>query len=426
MLVGMIVIALIGFVIGIPIAFAIGLGAIGYLFVTDLAPMSLIADEVFVAYDNLILIAVPLFLYTGLIMSEAGLTERLIAFANSLVGRVRGGLAHVNVISNVIMAGMSGAATSDAAAVGSVLIPAMVKSGYPKSFAGAITAAAATIGPVIPPSIPMLVYASFADVSVGRAFLAGVVPGFGMAFAMMVISYWLAVRRNYPITPDPFSFARVAAATVRVAPVLMVPLVIIGGIVVGVFTATEASGIAAVLAIGLGMFFYRVLSWEAMRRVALQSVVLTGSIMTVLGLAKGLAWILTRERVAATLTEALTTLGASPTMFLLSLTVILLIMGCFLDATPIMIIVLPVVIPVAKSVGVDLVHMGVVVVLSLMIGLLTPPVGITAMLVCSMTGLKMSELVQNCWPFWLGILGVILFVVLFPAAIMWVPDLVMR
>ena len=426
MLVGMIVIALIGFVIGIPIAFAIGLGAIGYLFVTDLAPMSLIADEVFVAYDNLILIAVPLFLYTGLIMSEAGLTERLIAFANSLVGRVRGGLAHVNVISNVIMAGMSGAATSDAAAVGSVLIPAMVKSGYPKSFAGAITAAAATIGPVIPPSIPMLVYASFADVSVGRAFLAGVVPGFGMAFAMMVISYWLAVRRNYPITPDPFSFARVAAATVRVAPVLMVPLVIIGGIVVGVFTATEASGIAAVLAIGLGMFFYRVLSWEAMRRVSLQSVVLTGSIMTVLGLAKGLAWILTRERVAATLTEALTTLGASPTMFLLSLTVILLIMGCFLDATPIMIIVLPVVIPVAKSVGVDLVHMGVVVVLSLMIGLLTPPVGITAMLVCSMTGLKMSELVQNCWPFWLGILGVILFVVLFPAAIMWVPDLVMR
>jgi len=426
MLVGMIVIALIGFVIGIPIAFAIGLGAIGYLFVTDLAPMSLIADEVFVAYDNLILIAVPLFLYTGLIMSEAGLTERLIAFANSLVGRVRGGLAHVNVISNVIMAGMSGAATSDAAAVGSVLIPAMVKSGYPKSFAGAITAAAATIGPVIPPSIPMLVYASFADVSVGRAFLAGVVPGFGMAFAMMVISYWLAVRRNYPITPDPFSFARVAAASVRVAPVLMVPLVIIGGIVVGVFTATEASGIAAVLAIGLGMFFYRVLSWEAMRRVALQSVVLTGSIMTVLGLAKGLAWILTRERVAATLTEALTTLGASPTMFLLSLTVILLIMGCFLDATPIMIIVLPVVIPVAKSVGVDLVHMGVVVVLSLMIGLLTPPVGITAMLVCSMTGLKMSELVQNCWPFWLGILGVILFVVLFPAAIMWVPDLVMR
>ena len=426
MLVGMIVIALIGFVIGIPIAFAIGLGAIGYLFVTDLAPMSLIADEVFVAYDNLILIAVPLFLYTGLIMSEAGLTERLIAFANSLVGRVRGGLAHVNVISNVIMAGMSGAATSDAAAVGSVLIPAMVKSGYPKSFAGAITAAAATIGPVIPPSIPMLVYASFADVSVGRAFLAGVVPGFGMAFAMMVISYWLAVRRNYPITPDPFSFARVAAATVRVAPVLMVPLVIIGGIVVGVFTATEASGIAAVLAIGLGMFFYRVLSWEAMRRVALQSVVLTGSIMTVLGLAKGLAWILTRERVAATLTEALTTLGASPTMFLLSLTVVLLIMGCFLDATPIMIIVLPVVIPVAKSVGVDLVHMGVVVVLSLMIGLLTPPVGITAMLVCSMTGLKMSELVQNCWPFWLGILAVILFVVLFPAAIMWVPDLVMR
>jgi C4-dicarboxylate transporter DctM subunit len=426
MLTVMMVVAILGFIIGVPIAFAIGLGAIVYLFFTGLAPMLLIADEVYVGFDNLILSAVPLFLFTGLIMSEAGLTARLIDFSNSLVGRVRGGLAHVNVIANVIMSGMSGAATSDAAAIGSVLIPAMVRSGYPKAFAGAITAAAATLGPVIPPSIPILVYASFADVSVGRALLAGVVPGFGMAFAMLVINYWLAIRRNYPITPDPFSPSRVARELVRVSPVLLVPIVIMGGIVSGVFTATEASAVTALLAIGLGVFLYRVLSWQAMRRVALQSVVLTGTIMAVLGLAKGLSWILTRERVAGALTDAFAVVGHDPVLFLLILCFILLIMGCFLDATPIMIIVLPVVIPVAKIVGVDLAHMGIVVVLSLMIGLLTPPVGITAMLVCSMANLKMSELVRECWPYWVGIFVVILFVIWFPGSIMWVPDLFMK
>lgn len=426
MLTVMLLIIVLEFVLGVPIAFAIGGGVLAYLLGTDIAPTSLLTQEVFTAYDNLILTAVPLFMFTGLLMTEAGLTTRLIDFSNSLVGRVRGGLAHVNVISNVVMSGISGASTSDAAAIGSVLIPAMVRSGYPKPFAAAITAAAATLGPVIPPSIPILVYCAFADVSVGRALLAGVMPGFFMAGAMLVINYWLAVRRNYPLSQQPFSARRALGEFVRVSPVLGVTLIIIGGVVSGIFTATEASAVAALLVIVLGIFVYRVLTWRAMRRVALQSVVLTGTIMAVLGLAKALAWILTRERVAAHLSGAMTVLGNDPTMFLLVLTVVLLVMGCFLDATPIMIIVLPVVLPVATALHVDLVHMGIVVVLALMIGLLTPPVGLTAMLVCSMSNLRMSELVRECWPYWLGILACIVFVIFFPGSIMWVPNLLMN
>jgi tripartite ATP-independent transporter DctM subunit len=426
MLTVMLLIIVAEFALGVPIAFAIGGGVLAYLLGTDIAPTSLITQEVFTAYDNLILTAVPLFMFTGLLMTEAGLTSRLIDFSNSLVGRVRGGLAHVNVISNVVMSGISGASTSDAAAIGSVLIPAMVRSGYPKPFAAAITAAAATLGPVIPPSIPILVYCAFADVSVGRALLAGVMPGFFMAGAMLVINYWLAVTRDYPLSEEPFSAKRAAREFVRVSPVLGVTLIIIGGVVSGIFTATEASAVAALLVIVLGIFVYRVLTWRAMRRVALQSVVLTGTIMAVLGLAKALAWILTRERVAAHLSGAMTVLGNDPTMFLLVLTVVLLVMGCFLDATPIMIIVLPVVLPVATALHVDLVHMGIVVVLALMIGLLTPPVGLTAMLVCSMANLRMSELVRECWPYWLGILACIVFVIFFPGSIMWVPNLLMN
>ena len=422
----MLLIIVVGFAIGVPIAFAIGGGVLAYLLFTDIAATMLVTEEVFTAYDNLILTAVPLFMFAGLLMTEAGLTSRLIDFSNSLVGRVRGGLAHVNVISNVVMSGISGAATSDAAAIGSVLIPAMVKSGYPKPFAAAITAAAATLGPIIPPSIPILVYCAFADVSVGRALLAGVMPGVFMAIAMIVINYWIAVRRGYPVTTEPFSILRVARELVRVLSVLLVTLIIIGGVVVGVFTATEASAIASLLVILLGILLYRVLTWRTMRKVALQSVVLTGTIMAVLGLAKALAWILTRERIASQLTGAMTMLGNDPTMFLLVLTFVLLLMGCFLDATPIMIIVLPVVIPVATALHVDLVHMGIVVVLALMIGLLTPPVGLTAMLVCSMANLRMSELVRECWPYWVGILACIVFVIYFPGSIMWVPNLLMN
>jgi C4-dicarboxylate transporter DctM subunit len=426
MLTLMLLVIVAGFVAGVPIAFAIGLGSLAYLWFTDVGSVSLMAEEVAVSYDNLILTAVPLFMFTGMLMTEAGLTSRLIDFANSLVGRVRGGLAHVNVISNVVMSGISGAATSDAAAVGSVLIPAMVRSGYPKPFAAAITAAAATLGPVIPPSIPMLVYCAFADVSVGRALLAGVMPGVFMAFAMLVINHWLAVRRNYPVSETPFSVVRALRETVRVTPVLAVTVIIIGGVVSGIFTATEASAVAALLVLMLGLFLYRALTWRVMRKVALQSAVLTGVIMTVLGLAKVLAWILTRERVASYLTDTFTALGSDPTTFLLVLTVVLLVMGCFLDATPIMIIVLPVVVPVATALHVDLVHMGIVVVLSLMIGLLTPPVGLTAMLVCSMAKLRMSELVRECWPYWLGILACIVVVIVFPRSIMWVPNLLMK
>ena len=425
MIAAMILVVLFGFSAGMPIAFALGLGTVCYIALTGVVPLSLVASEYYVAFDNLILSAVPLFLFTGLVMSEGSLTERLIDFANSLIGRVRGGLAYVNIISNMIMAGMSGAATSDAAATGSVLIPAMTRAGYPKAFSGAITAAAATIGPVIPPSIPMLVYASFADVSVGRAFLAGVVPGFGMGIAFMGIALWLSVRRKYPITPVPFSLLGVARATVRVAPALSVPGIIIGGIVFGVFTATEASAVAAIMSILISGLLYRELTSKSLYKVALQAAVVSGVIMTVLGLAKGLSWILTRERIASSMSQLLLHASHGQTSFLLLLTAILLILGCFLDATPIMIIVLPVVIPVAKSLGVDLILMGVVVVLSLMVGLLTPPVGITAMLVCSMTNLKMYELVREAWPFWLGIIAVILLTILFPGIVMWVPNLVM-
>lgn len=410
--------------IGAPVAVAMGLtGAIAVAMLDEI-PLEVIAQRFVTGVDSFPLLAVPFFILAGALMNTGGTTQRLVRLANVLVGRFTGGLGHVNVVSNMIMAGMSGSAAADAAGTGSVLIPAMARAGYSRPFAAALTAAASTIGPIIPPSIPFVVFGVLASVSIGRLFLGGAIPGVLMGLYLMAAVYIIARRRGYARGAKPTG-GEVWSAFRDALPALMLPAIIVWGIAGGVVTPTEASVLAVLYALFLGTVVYRELTWDSTYAIFGEAAMTTATVMFIVAASALLAWVLTREQAGPQLVRLVTSVSTDPFMVLLVLNVILLVLGCFLETLSLMILLVPVLMPLIKTLGIDPVHFGVMFTLNLMIGLITPPVGMSMFITCRIAGIQVAEFAREIWPFVIALVGVLLVVTYFPSVVLFLPNLVM-
>lgn len=403
-----------------PVAFAIMGPSLVYFLVKD-ASTGLALKAVFDSVNSFPLLAVPLFIFVGVIANRVGIAERLFEFCLAGLSRVPGNLAYVNVGTSVGFAWMSGSALADAAGLGKVQVPAMVRHGYPFRFATGLTASSTLISPVMPPSIPAVIFAATATISTGALFAASVIPALLMALGLCIyIAIW--VMRHPGFEGQPFDPARFGRATLKVIGPLGAPIIILGGIMGGYFTPTEAAGIAAVYMLLLGVV-YRTLTlkvlWEAVR----ETVFLAGGIMIIIGAAGMLGQILARERVAGTLAEWMTDFTSSPIMFLILINVLLIVLGMLIDATAVILVTVPVLLPLAVSYGIDPVHFGVIMIVNLMIGLLTPPVGSVLYIMSSITGRSVEEIFKGIVPFLIPMLVVLILITVFPGLVMFLPNL---
>lgn len=374
--------------------------------------------------DNFMLLSVPFFIYAGKVMNVGGVTHRIYAFAKSLVGSVQGGLAQVNVIASIIFAGMTGTAVSEAAGLGTVVMKSMREEGYKPDLAVAIVAASSTIGPIIPPSVPLVIYALMANVSVGGMLLAGVVPGLLMGLSLMVWIAVLARRTNLP-RGERFRLATVWATFKDGFLPLMTPVILIGGIVSGVFTPTEAAAIAALYATILSVFVYRAVGLRELIEIARSTVVDTGVIMLVVAMAMIYGYLVTRAGLTDAMVAGMASISTDPHVVGLMIIGFLLIVGCFLEATAAIIILTPVLLPIMQVSGLDPMHMGVVIVLTMMIGLLTPPFGMVLFVLNRITGISLHRIVVAVAPFIIPLLAVDVLLLFFPALVLIVPRLLM-
>lgn len=407
---------------GAPIAYAILIGSFAYLAIDGQGIG--IAGKILMdgLYNSFILLAVPLFIVAANIMNAGTISDRLLGFCVALVGRFRGGLGHVNIVSSLIFSGMSGSAVADAAGIGKIIIGMMTKSGqYPRGYAAAITAASATIGPIIPPSIPMVLYALVSNTSIGYLFLGGIVPGLLMGAVLMGMNAWIAHRRGFALeTPVPLS--DLPARTANAFPALLMPAILLYGIYGGVTTPTEAAAVAAFYALLLSVLFYRALSFRSLFQILVESARSSAAVGLVIGGALILNYVVASENIPALVAQSLVGLDVTATQFLLGVMVLLLLLGCVLDATTIILVIIPLFLPACRDLGIDLVHFGVVAVINCMIGLITPPYGILLFVINAVTRIPLSEMIREIWPFLAVLVAALLLLVLVPEIILWLPQ----
>jgi tripartite ATP-independent transporter DctM subunit len=406
---------------GLPVAYAILTGVLVYLGASgqDLA----IAGETMVQrlFDGFLLLAVPLFIVSANIMNAGSISDRLLNFCVALVGRFRGGLGHVNVVASLIFSGMSGSAVADAAGIGKIIIDMMMKSGgYTRGYAAAITAATATIGPIIPPSIPMVLYALVSDTSIGSLFLGGIMPGLLMGGVLMGMNAWISNRRGFG-QEDPVSINRLPGITVRATPALLMPAILLTGIYSGVTTPTEAAAVAALYALIVAVGLYRALKLKTLYEVFVESARSAASVGLVIGASMILTYVVIQENVPQMISALFAGADISPLAFMLLVNVLVLLLGCVLDATVIILVIVPLFIPTCLHLGIDLVHFGVLIVVNSMIGLITPPYGILLFVISAVSKIPLNEMIGEIWGFLAVLLLALLVMILFPDLVLWLP-----
>ena len=409
--------------IGTPVGYSIIVSSIMYFTFGDM-DVALAGEKILQGlYKSFVLLAVPLFITAANIMNVGTITDRLLSFCVAVVGRFKGGLGHVNVVASLIFSGMSGSAVADAAGIGKIIIGMMTKNGrYTKGYAAAITAASATIGPIIPPSIPMVLYSVISDTSIGYLFLAGIVPGLIMGLVLMIMNTIISHKRNF-VTEEAVPISKLPKITSRAFPALLMPAILLYGIYGGVTTPTEAAAIAALYALFLTGIFYRSVSLKSLYQIFVDSARSSAAVGIVIGGAFILNYIVISENIPGALTLFLQELDVSPFMFLIFVNILVLLLGCFLDATTIILVIVPLFIPVCKALGIDLIHFGVLVVVNSMIGLITPPYGILLFVINAVTGISLKEIISEIWMF----IGVLIFalitMILFQELILWLPEM---
>ena len=409
--------------LNVPVAVTFGLTATVFLVLLTDVPLTLIPQQMFGGADSTVLQAVPFFLLAGALMDKGGISQRLIGFANTLVGWVTGGLAMVSVVASMFFAGISGSAAADSAAVGSVMIPAMEKKGYAKDFAAALVACAGTIGTMIPPSIPMIIFGVATGTSIGALFIAGAVPGVLMGLALMGHSYAVSRRRGYSGTP--FPTAREAWMTFREALLtLLMPVIIVGGILGGVFTPTEAAAVAVFYSLVLGGWVYRELKWAHLTEVLVTTGVGTGVVMFIIATSTAYSWILARQGIPLQLANSFTGMTESPWAFLLLVNVLLLLVGTVMETVPAIIIFAPVLLPLVKKLGIDPVFFGVIMVVNLSMGLASPPSGATLFVSTAIANEPLDRVCRAVWPLFFSMVAILLLITLVPSLVLWLPRLV--
>ena len=414
------------FMLGIPIAMSLGLTSLVAFFIEQGTRMNvpMIAQRMMYGINNFVLLAVPLFILSARLMNTSGVTTRLFNFATTLVGFLPGGLGHANCVASLIFAGMSGAAVADAAGLGQVEIKAMDDAGYDHDFSVAVTAASSTIGPIFPPSIPMVIYGLVSSVSVGRLFLGGVVPGVLMTVALMAMVWVYAEKRGYPKTPLP-TFRGILKVSLHAVLPLMTPAILLGGIWTGWFTPTEAAGVAVAYALILGTAIYRELGWKEVLQVFMESARDTAAIGFIVAAASFYGWLLMRTGVPTAIAEGMLAFSRDPLILLLIINLFLLVVGCFFETIVALLILGPILLGVVTQVGVDPVHFGVVMVLNLMIGLLTPPFGMVLFVMVQVGNVPFERVVWATAPFIVPLIVVLGLITVYPPLVTWLPDLAM-
>ncbi len=411
-------------IIGVPVAVALALASLAFVATNGMPPMIVLANMVN-GINSFPLIAVPFFILAGHLMNTAGITTRIFNFARATVGWMHGGLGHVNVGASVIFAGMSGAAVADAGGLGNIEIKAMRDAGYDTDFSVGITAASSTIGPIIPPSLPLVIYGVIGNASIGQLFAAGLIPGLLMAAMLMVMVAFYARRRNYP-RDTRFEFRRFFRALLDAALPLFTPVIIVGGIVSGMFTPTEAAIGAVVYSLFLGLIVYRTLGWRDVLRVSMDTVETTAAIMLIVAASAVFAWILTANQVALHFANLLFAFTDNRVIVLLLITVMVLVIGCFMETIAAITILVPVLLPIAVKIGLDPVHFGIILILNLMIGLLTPPVGMVLYVLSKVANVPFERCVVATAPFLIPLVFVLMLLTFIPELSMWLPTLIYR
>lgn len=401
-----------------PVAVALGLPAMVWLFFNDL-PLAVTTQRMYGTLNNSVLLAVPMFLLAGRLMNLLGVTEKIFEFALAVIGHIRGGLGHVVVMASLIFSAMSGSAAADAVGVGTITVKAARERGYDPEFAAAITLAASTLAPIIPPSIIMIIYGATASVSIGKLFVGGVLPGLMFALVLLITVSLIARRRSYP-RGEAFALPRLGAAFKRAFLVLLTPVIIIGGIFGGLFTPTEAATVAVLYVLVLGVW-YRGASFGAIYREFVSAGATVGVLLLVVSLSGVDGWVFTYEQLPMRFTEAMNDVFTDKAAVMLMLLAVVLVLGMFMDAVPIILMAVPVMLPLVKSVGIDPIHFGVLFCITCVIGLITPPVGVALYGVASVSKLPMERVFWATMPFFLALLVGIVVLVFFPAIITFLP-----
>ena len=407
--------------LGLPIGLSMISGSVVYMAMRG-QDMGLVAERLLNSmFTGYVILAVPLFILAAELMNVGSMTDRLLRFCNALVGRFRGGLAYVNVVQSIIFSGMSGSAFADAAGSGRVISNMMTCNGrYSRSFAGALTASSAVIGPIIPPSIPMVLYALISNASIGYLFLAGILPGLLMGLMLMIVVFFTARRDNFPVE-EPVPLRELPSVTARALPALMMPIVLLGGIYSGAMTPTEAAAVAAAYALLVSALLYRSVSLRQLYHSLVGGARSSVAIGMLIAGALVFNYVVTAENIPETLRIALAGYDLTPLQFLLLVNAVLLLLGCLLEGTAIILVIVPVFIPTANALGVDLVHFGVVVVVNVMIGLITPPYGLLIFIMQSITKAPLGALIRDLIPFIVSLLVALAILTLFPDLVLWLP-----
>lgn len=408
-------------VAGLPIGISMIVSSVFYLLMVG-RDVGLAAEQVLNGiFDNFVALAVPLFIFAANLMNAGKITDRLLDFALAMVGRLPGGLAQVNIATSLIFSGMSGSAVSDVAGVGKVLVNMMTeKNRYPAGFAGAVTAASAVVGPIFPPSIPMVFYALISSTSVGALFLGGMIPAIMICLALGTMVMVMAKIRGFPVE-NAIPLRQFPIVILRALPPLFMPALLLGGIYTGAFTPTEAAAVSALYALLLAVFGYRTLGWKAFLDVVIATARTTAVVTIILGGAFIFNYVVTIERLPQAVFELFQQLDLSPAMFLLLLNVLYLLLGCVLDVSTIMLVVTPLFIPAAAALGIDLVHLGVVLVFNMMIGLITPPLGILLFIIKALNGVPLGEMIREIWIFVAVLVALLLLITFVPGLVLWIP-----
>ena len=412
--------------LGMEIAWAIGLAAFGYLtivqFTDNFTPMVLFAQQMTSGVNSYVLLAIPLFIFAGELMNVTGVPRRIVLFASSLVGHLNGGLANVGVTANFIMSGCSGSALADAAATGTVLLPEMEKRGFKPAFSSAVIASAATVGPIVPPSISFVLLGAIVNISVGQLFLGGVIPGMIMFISMFGVTWWICRSRKYPVEQRTTKQERFSAFIDGI-PALIAPGIIVGAIIFGVATPTESAAVAAFYVLFLGIFVYRNLSIMQILNAASLAAVSTSVIMLTVATSKIFAWLAVKENLGVILINGMLSITDELWALLLIINALLLLLGMIMEILPIMLIMAPVLFPLLTGLGVDEVHFGVVMVLNLMIGMITPPIGLNLFIISSIGGVGVIEIFKEVVPYFFILVGVLLLITYIPAITLFLPEL---
>jgi len=410
------------FVLGFPVVLAIGIPCIVYILSKGL-PVDLIAQRTLYALDSFPLVAVPVFLFVGSLMNSAGISRYIYQFADTATGRLPGGLAQVNIFGSLIFAGMSGSALADIGGIGRIEIDAMKKKGFSPAFAAAVTSSSAIVGPIFPPSIPLIIYGTVTGVSVIQLLLGGILPGILCVVMLMIMTGWLALRRNYPRTERWPTRAELWRDFKPALPAILAPVILIAGMLMGFFTPTEIASVTVLYALLISSLFYRELTWQGVLDASYETIRSSSGILLIVAVAALFGWILSVEGVPQKLTELMLQISTNPYVLLLIVNLLLLVVGMFLDSTTAILVIAPIIAKPLVAAGVDPVHLGMVVVFNLMIGLLTPPMGLALFLVAEIAKVTMKDVLKEMLPYYAPLAITLLLITYVPEITTWIPRL---